>query len=311
MTTALRILLLKGGPSAEREVSLVSGAACAQALREKGHAVTEFDVGRDVAALCRAAAAGYDLVFNALHGHYGEDGCVQGVLELLGQRYTHSGLLASAMAMDKPLAKRLFAAAGLTTPGGRVVSKQEVLDGDPLPRPYVIKPPAEGSSVGVRIVRAGDNLPPITAENWQFGETVLVEPFIEGRELTVGVLGGPDGTRALGVTELRPKVGFYDYAAKYTEGKTEHLVPAPIHPQAAALAKEVAVKAHEALGCRSVTRADFRYDDTQGEPGRLYLLEVNTQPGMTPLSLVPEQAQHLGMSFPDLCQWIVEEALSR
>lgn len=311
MSGPRRILLLKGGPSAEREVSLVSGAACAQALREKGHAVTEFDLTRDIGALCRLLETGFDVVFNALHGHYGEDGCVQGLLELLGQRYTHSGVLASAMAMDKPLAKRLFADAGIATPGGRVMGKDEVLAGDPLPRPYVVKPPAEGSSVGVRIVRAGDNTVPLTAENWRFGETVLVEPFIPGRELTVGVLGDASGTRALTVTELRPKVGFYDYEAKYTEGRTEHLVPAPIHPTVLEAAKAAAVKAHEILGCRSVTRCDFRYDDTAGEPGKLYLLEINTQPGMTPLSLVPEQAAHLGMSFPDLCDWIVEEAMAR
>jgi len=311
MSAKLDILVLKGGPSAEREVSLVSGAACVPALREKGHAVTEYDMTRDVAALCRRLETPFDVVFNALHGRYGEDGCVQGVLELMGRRYTHSGLLASAMAMDKPLAKRLFAAAGLTTPSGRVVTKDEVLAGDPLPRPYVIKPPAEGSSVGVRIVRVGDNGQPFTEETWRYGPTVLVEPYIAGRELTVGVLGDASGTRALSVTELRPKVGFYDYAAKYTEGKTEHLVPAPIHKRIFEQALAAAVTAHQTLGCRGVTRADFRYDDTEGEPGQLYLLEVNTQPGMTPLSLVPEQAAHLGMSFPDLCQWIVDEAMAR
>jgi D-alanine-D-alanine ligase len=311
MTAPLSILLLKGGPSAEREVSLVSGAACTQALREKGHRVDEHDLSRDLAALTRVLAKGYDVVFNALHGHYGEDGCVQGALEVLGQRYTHSGVLASAMAMDKPLAKRLFAAAGITTPSGRVVSKEEVLAGDPLPRPYVIKPPAEGSSVGVRIVRQGDNAAPITAETWKYGDWVLVEPYIAGRELTVGVLGDSQGERALSVTELRPKVGFYDYEAKYTEGRTEHLVPAPVDPAVAEQAMATAVEAHRTLGCRSVTRADFRFDDTKGEPGQLYLLEINTQPGMTPLSLVPEQARHCGMSFPDLCQWIVEEAMSR
>ncbi len=214
MTAALDILLLKGGPSTEREVSLVTGAACAQALREKGHRVEEYDLTRDLAALSRTLLKGYDVVFNALHGHYGEDGCVQGALELMGQRYSHSGVLPSAMAMDKPLAKRLFASAGLTTPGGRVCSKAEVLAGDPLPRPYVIKPPAEGSSVGVKIVRELDNAPPMTAESWKFGDQVLVEPYIPGRELTVGVLGDGAGERPLAVTELKPKVGFYDYEAK-------------------------------------------------------------------------------------------------
>ena len=311
MSKALSILLLKGGPSAERDVSLVSGAACAQALREKNHRVTEFDLSRDLGALTRELAKGYDVVFNALHGHYGEDGCIQGALEILGQRYTHSGVLASAMAMDKPLAKRLFAAAGLTTPSGRVVHRSEFAGGDPIPRPYVIKPPAEGSSVGVRIVRERDNLPPLTAEGWKFGEYVLVEPYIAGRELTVGVLGDAEGERALTVTELRPKVGFYDYEAKYTDGRTDHLVPAPVHAAILEQAMAASVTAHRTLGCRSVTRCDFRYDDTKGEPGQLYLLEINTQPGMTPLSLVPEQARHLGMSFPDLCHWIVEEAMQR
>ena len=311
MSAKLDILLLKGGPSAEREVSLVSGAACVLALREKGHRVTEYDMTRDVAALCRRLETPFDVVFNALHGHFGEDGCVQGVLELMGRRYTHSGVLASAMAMDKPLAKRLFNAAGLTTPSGRVVTKDEVLAGDPLPRPYVIKPPAEGSSVGVRIVRVGDNAQPFTEETWRYGPAVLVEPYMAGRELTVGVLGDSAGTRAISGTELRPKVGFYDYAAKYTEGKTEHLVPAPIHKRVFEQALAAAVTAHQTLGCRGVTRCDFRYDDTAGEPGQLYLLEINTQPGMTPLSLVPEQAAHTGMPFPDLCQWIVDEAMAR
>ena len=309
MTAPLCILLLKGGPSAEREVSLVSGAACAQALREKRHKVDEHDLSRDLGALTRAVGKGYDVVFNALHGHFGEDGCVQGALELLGQRYTHSGVLASAMAMNKPLAKQLFVAAGLTTPSGRVVHRDEFAKGDPLPRPYVIKPPAEGSSVGVRIVRERDNLPPLTAEGWKFGEYVLVEPFIAGRELTVGVLGNGQGERALTVTELRPKVGFYDYEAKYTDGRTEHLVPAPVHKTALEQAMAAAVTAHRTLGCRSVTRCDFRYDDTKGDDiNKLYLLEINTQPGMTPLSLAPEQAKWAGISWPQLMTWMVDNA---
>jgi len=303
----LDIALLKGGPSAEREVSLVSGAACSQALRSLGHQVREIDVTRDVEALCRALTPKPDLVFNALHGHYGEDGCVQGLLEMLGLAYTHSGVLASAMAMDKPLSKRLFAAAGITTPEGRIVGPEDFRDGDPIPRPYVVKPMAEGSSVGVTIVRAGDNVAPISADTWHFGGHALLEPYISGRELTVSVLGD----RALTVTELRPKVGFYDYEAKYTEGKTEHLIPAGIHPEVFDRAMETALAAHRLIGCRGLSRADYRYDDTGGEPGRLYLLEINTQPGMTPLSLVPEQARHLGMDFAALCQWIVEEALSR
>ncbi len=303
----LDILLLKGGPSAEREVSLVSGAACAQALRGLGHRVVEFDLSRDLGALCQALTPKPDLVFNALHGRYGEDGCVQGILELLEVRCTHSGLLASAMAMDKPLSKQLFVAAGILMPEGRVVTLEDFRGGDPIERPYVVKPLAEGSSVGVTIMRPGDNRSPITSEAWRYGEQALLEQYIPGRELTVTVLGD----RALSVTELKPKVGFYDYEAKYTEGKTEHVVPAAVHPEVFQLALDTAVKAHGILGCSGLTRADYRYDDSAGEPGRLYLLEINTQPGMTPLSLVPEQARHLGMSFPQLCQWIVEEALTR
>lgn len=309
--SALNIVLLKGGPSAEREVSLVSGAACAQALREVGHQVREVDVGRDVTALVRALEPKPDVVFNALHGRFGEDGCVQGILEFLGLRYTHSGVLASAMAMNKPLAKQLFAAAGLTSPEGRVVSKEELLRGDPLPRPYVVKPPAEGSSVGVQIVRVGDNNPALWAEKWAFGSEVLVERYIPGRELTVGVLSDQAGTRALSVTELRPRAGFYDYEAKYTDGKTEHLVPAPVPSAVFEQAKAAAVTAHKVLGCRGVTRSDFRYNDTNEGPQGLFLLETNTQPGMTPLSLVPEQARYLGMDFPALCDWIAREALER
>lgn len=305
--TPLDIVLLKGGPSAEREVSLVSGAACAQALRSLGHRVVEFDLTRDLGALCAALTPKPDLVFNALHGHYGEDGCIQGILELLGVRYTHSGVLASAMAMDKPLSKRLFASAGIATPEGRIVRHEDFRKGDPMPRPYVVKPMAEGSSVGVTIVRERDNQAPFTAETWRYGEEALMERYIPGRELTVTVLGD----RALTVTELKPKVGFYNYEAKYTEGKTEHLIPADVDPGIFEKALDSAVTAHRLLGCRGLTRADFRYDDTAGEPGALYLLEINTQPGMTPLSLCPEQARHLGMDFPALCQWIVEEALAR
>ncbi|MEQ8653090.1 MAG: D-alanine--D-alanine ligase [Kiloniellales bacterium] len=304
---ALDILLLKGGPSAEREVSLVSGAACAQSLRSLGHKVQEFDLTRDLGALCGALTPKPDLVFNALHGRYGEDGCVQGILDLLEVRCTHSGLLASAMAMDKQLSKSLLMAEGILMPEGRVVTLEDFRDGDPMPRPYVLKPLAEGSSVGVTIIRDGGNRAPNTAAAWRYGDRALLERFIPGRELTVAVLGD----RPLTVTELKPKVGFYDYEAKYTEGKTEHEVPAEVHPEVFQLALETARKAHKVLGCSGLSRADYRYDDSEGEPGRLYLLEINTQPGMTPLSLVPEQARHLGMSFSALCQWIVEEALSR
>ena len=304
MTGAKRVVVLMGGASAERQVSLTSGAECAKGLRAAGYEVTTVDAGRDVAALVKALTPKPDVVFNALHGRYGEDGTVQGVLDLLGIPYTHSGLLASALAMDKAMAKRVFAAAGITCPAGRVIDPSELMAGDPLPRPYVVKPNSEGSSVGVRIVQKGDNLPPPEECGWHVGQPLLVEPYIAGRELTVGVMGD----RPLAVTELRPKAGFYDYAAKYTEGKTEHLVPAPVHGSILRQALDAALAAHRALGCRGVSRSDFRYDDTAGEPGKLYLLEVNTQPGMTPLSLVPEQAKHLGIPFPQLVAWMVENA---
>ena len=299
-----RIVLIKGGRSAEREVSLVSGRECAAGLREAGYEVEELDMREDLGALIRAVDPKPDLVFNALHGRYGEDGTVQGVLDWLGIPYTHSGVLASALAMDKTLAKRIFESVGLHCPVGRLVHRSAVETGDVMVRPYVVKPNNEGSSVGVHIVREGDNALPFAGIDWPFGEQVLVEPYIPGRELTVGVMGH----RPLAVTELRPRQGFYDYTAKYTEGRTEHLIPAPIHPDAYKEAMDAALSAHRVLGCRGVTRADFRYDDTQGEPGRLYLLEVNTQPGMTPLSLVPEQARHLGISFPELVRWIAEQA---
>ncbi len=299
-----RVAVLMGGRSAEREVSLVSGAACAEGLRQKGYEVVLIDVGTDVDDLLRALDPKPDAVFNALHGRFGEDGRIQGLLDLLGVPYTHSGVLASALAMDKPLAKQVFAAVGLRSPEGRVLAVDSLLKGDPFPRPYVAKPAAEGSSVGVRIVRPGDNLPPLGSDYWPFGSEVLVERYIPGRELTVAVMG----ERALGVTELRPRTGFYDYEAKYTAGKTDHLIPAPLPLKVSEAAKSMALAAHEALGCRGVTRSDFRYDDRQPGLEGLYLLEVNTQPGMTPLSLVPEQAAYCGISFGDLVAWMVEHA---
>ncbi len=299
-----RVTVLMGGTSAEREVSLVSGRECAAALREAGYGVSEIDVGPDLAALVDALEPAPDVAFNALHGRWGEDGCVQGVLELMKIPYTHSGVLASALAMDKPMAKRLFTAAGLNCPDGVIVDRETLSAGEVLPRPFVIKPLNEGSSVGVRIVTPGTNAPLDPESGWRFGDYVLVERFVPGRELTVAVMGD----RALEVTEIRPRVGFYDYEAKYTDGCADHLIPAPLPDAVRAQALEMALAAHRALGCRGVSRADFRYDDTEGEPGRLYLLEVNTQPGMTPLSLVPEQAAHLGMSFAELCSWMVENA---
>jgi D-alanine-D-alanine ligase len=303
-----RVVVLKGGLSAEREVSLDSGKACAQALREKGYEVAEVDVSRDMGALVKALTPKPDAVFNALHGRWGEDGCVQGLLELLQVPYTHSGVLASALAMDKQMAKTVVATAGVTSPEGLVIKAKNLAAGDPMPRPYVVKPVREGSSVGVRIVREGDNQPPISVHGWQPEQDLLVEPFIAGRELTVGVMGD----HALAVTEIRPVgAGFYDYDAKYSHDSkvaAMHVVPAELPPAIYEEAMAASLAAHKALGCRGVSRSDFRYDDTRGEPGRLYYLETNTQPGMTSTSLVPEQARYLGMSFPDLCAWMVEHA---
>ncbi len=304
MTAAKRVVVLMGGASVEREVSLTSGVECAKGLQSAGYEVTTVDVSRDVSALVKALTPKPDAVFNALHGRFGEDGCVQGVLDLLAIPYTHSGLLASALAMDKAVAKRVFASAGIICPDGRVIDASELMAGDPLPRPYVVKPNNEGSSVGVLIVQPGDNLPMPEECGWHVGQKLLVEPYIPGRELTVGVMGD----RPLTVTELRPRAGFYDYKAKYTEGKTEHLVPAPLPEPIFKQALDAALAAHRALGCRGVSRSDFRYDDTGGGIGKLYLLEINTQPGMTPLSLVPEQAKHLGIPFPQLVAWMVENA---
>ncbi len=297
------VVVLMGGVSSEREVSLSTGANVAAALAAEGYAVRTHDVTHDVAALVTALQPRPDAVFNALHGRWGEDGCVQGVLELLGIPYTHSGVLASALAMDKPMAKRLFADAGLPCAEGRVVGRDEVLAGDPMARPYVIKPLNEGSSVGVVIVPAEGDAAPL-AGDWPFGDRVLVERYVPGREITVAVMGD----RALGATEIRPNEGFYDYAAKYTAGRTTHLVPAPLPPDQYRLALDIALGAHNALGCRGVTRADLRYDDTRGEPGAFYLLEVNTQPGMTPLSLVPEIAASVDIPFGALVSWMVENA---
>ncbi len=298
------VAVLMGGWSAEREVSFVSGKACAAALLQAGYAVREIVVERDPRRLLAALEPRPDVVFNALHGRWGEDGTIQGLLDLIELPYTHSGLLASALAMNKPMAKRLFETAGIPVVDGRVVPRERMLAGDVMARPYVVKPLAEGSSVGVRIVRQGDNELPFEEESWPYGDEVLVERYIPGRELTVSVMGD----RALAVTELRPDDGFYDYAHKYTDGRTLHLVPAPVPDEISRACMDYALAAHRTLGCRGVSRADFRYDDTRGEPGRLYLLEINTQPGMTPLSLVPEQAAYLGMSFAELVSWMVEHA---
>ena len=300
-----RVAVLYGGVSAEREVSLNSGKGVAAALYERGFEVRLIDVGRDVGQLVSELTPPPEVVFNALHGQFGEDGRVQGVLDLLGIKYTHSGVLASALAMDKAMARKAFAAAGIPVCEGMVVSREAMLANvDPMPRPYVVKPIAEGSSVGVRIVQAGDTDAPFDAEGWTFGDHALVERFIPGRELTVTVMG----ERALAVTEIRTTQGFYDYRNKYTAGQSEHVLPAPVPDEVYQRCLDLSVQAHAALGCRGVSRADFRYDDTPGGTGELILLEVNTQPGMTELSLVPEQAQYVGISFGELVEWCVEEA---
>ena len=310
MNATLHIAVLMGGWSAEREVSLSSGAGIADALESLGHRVTRIDMDRDVALRLREAAP--DLVFNALHGTPGEDGSVQGMMDLMGLRYTHSGMATSVIAIDKVLTKQALVPAGLPMPGGRVVKSADVFEGDPLARPYVLKPVNEGSSVGVAIVTDEGNYGnPIAREAtgpWQEFEELLAEPYVRGRELTTAVLAGPDGPRALGVTELRPKSGWYDYDAKYTDGMTEHLFPAPIPDEIAAACASLALEAHRLLGCKGCSRADFRWDDQRGVDG-LFLLEVNTQPGMTPLSLVPEQAKHNGMTYAELVQAIVDEAM--
>ncbi|MFN3449074.1 MAG: D-alanine--D-alanine ligase [Roseococcus sp.] len=299
------VAVLYGGVSAEREVSLSSGRQVIAALREAGFEVTPIEVTEDLPAVLGAlAAARPEAVFNALHGRFGEDGSIQGVLDWLGLPYTHSGVRASAVAMDKAAAKAVFRAHGLPVAEHRVVSPAELAEADPLPRPYVVKPVDEGSSVGVAILREGDNRRREIALSWRHGPRIMAESYIPGRELTVAVMG----ERALAVTEIATEAGFYDYEAKYAAGGSRHLLPAPVHPAIAEEALRVALAAHRALGCRGVSRADFRYDDTTGEPGRLYLLEVNTQPGMTPTSLLPEQAAHLGIPFPDLCAWMVREA---
>jgi D-alanine-D-alanine ligase len=289
-----------GGWSAEREVSLVSGQAAAEALAERGYRVSAIDVGRDLAA--RLAELRPDVVYNALHGRYGEDGTVQGLLEIMGIPYSHSGVLASSLAMNKAMAKRLFATAGLRCPEGRLMTVDALRDEvAPMPPPYVVKPNQEGSSVGVKIVREPGERP-IDRNQWPYGPEVLVERYIPGRELTVGVLG----ERALAVTEIRHRHGFFDYHAKYTANEAQHLIPAPLAPELYQQALDQALAAHRLLGCRGVSRADFRLDDR--DPEGLYLLEVNTQPGMTPISLVPEQAAYAGIEFAELVEQLVLEA---
>ena len=295
------VAVLLGGLSSEREVSLVSGRECAAALERLGAKVSRIDAGRDVAdALSKARP---DVVFNALHGAWGEDGCVQGVLETLAIPYTHSGVLASALAMDKAKSKAVLAAAGVKVPGGGLYDRFRAARDHVMAPPYVVKPNAEGSSVGVFLVFEGANRPPqqLAQADWSYGDEVMVEPYIAGKELAVAVMGH----EALTVTEIVPRTGFYDYEAKYGEGGSAHVVPAPIPPAAFDRALRMAEAAHAALGCRGLTRSDFRYDDLKD---LLVLLEVNTQPGMTPTSLAPEQAALKGLGFDDLVRWITEDA---
>lgn len=298
-----RVTVLMGGTSSEREVSLRSGAAAAKALVEAGFAVEAVDVGADISKLVADIAASKpDVVFNALHGRFGEDGCVQGLLNLMGIPYTHSGLLASAAAMDKAFSRQLFAQAGLPVAKGVVVRRQDG-GADPMERPFVVKPVNEGSSVGVYILKQGDNRDPLG--EWPFqADHVLVEEFVPGRELTVAVMGD----RALGCLEITSERGFYDYDAKYAPGGSRHIMPAPVPADIYAEACRLAVEAHTVLGCRGVSRADLRYDDTQAGRSRLVILEVNTQPGMTATSLVPDIASYCGISFPELVRWMVEQA---
>jgi D-alanine-D-alanine ligase len=300
------VAVLMGGWSAEREVSLRSGENCAQALEAEGYRVTRVDVDRNLAA--RLSDLRPDACFNALHGKWGEDGCVQGILEILGIPYTHSGVLASALAMHKERAKVAFRRAGVPVAESMVVSREEAARAHVMPPPYVIKPPAEGSSVGVYIVHEDHAHPPqeLTRPDWPYGEDVMVEKFVAGRELTCAVVG----SEPLGITEILPAEGlaFYDYEAKYAPGGSRHILPAQLSPNIYDSIQKLSLDAHRALGCRGVSRADFRFDDRPGGTGELICLEVNTQPGMTSTSLVPELAVHAGWTFGELVRWIVEDA---
>ncbi|WP_339915383.1 D-alanine--D-alanine ligase [uncultured Brevundimonas sp.] len=301
----LHVAVLMGGLSSEREVSLSSGRMCADALEGQVARVSRVDAGRDLAQVLTELKP--DVVFNALHGEWGEDGCVQGVLETLGIPYTHSGVLASALAMDKDKSKAVLKAAGVIVPGGGLFDRFEVARRHVIPPPYVIKPNAEGSSVGVYVVMEGANRPvaELAEDSWTYGEQVMVEPFIAGKELAVTVLGEKSGPRALTITDITPTRGFYDYEAKYAVGGSSHVLPAELPPHVFEKALRESERAHAAMGCRGVTRSDFRYDDIKDD---LVLLEVNTQPGMTPTSLVPEQAAHTGMDYKTLVRWMVEDA---
>jgi D-alanine-D-alanine ligase len=298
------VAVLMGGLSAEREVSLTGGRAAVTALEERGYRVSPIDVDR---RLCQQLAeVKPDVVYNALHGPLGEDGTIQGMLEILAIPYSHSGVLASALAMDKAMAKKVFVAAGIRCPESVMTTIHHLHDGVSMEPPYVVKPNREGSSVGVTIVKTEEDGLPLR-NNWPYDPDIIIERYIEGRELTVSVLGtAGEGDRPLGVTEIRPRNDFFDYHAKYTEGQTEHLLPAPVSTVTYQRAMDDALTAHRALGCRGVTRADFML--AEDDPDALYLLEINTTPGMTPISLVPEQAAHVGIDFGDLVELLVEEA---
>ena len=303
--TDKHVAVLMGGFSSERPVSLSSGNACASALESEGYRVTRVDVGRDVAAVLSELKP--DVAFNALHGPFGEDGTIQGILEYLQIPYTHSGVLASALAMDKQQAKCIAAAAGIPVAEAKVLDRFEIGAVHPIAPPYVVKPVREGSSFGVVIVGEGQSHPPqvIGSSEWRYGDQVMVERYVYGRELTCGVMGNG----ALGVTEVVPTSNaFYDYDAKYAAGGSKHVIPAQISPNIYQKIQSLAVKAHQAMGCRGVSRSDFRYDDRASEDGEVIWLEINTQPGMTPTSLVPEMAAHAGRSFGELVRWMVEDA---
>ncbi|MDG1996878.1 MAG: D-alanine--D-alanine ligase [Emcibacteraceae bacterium] len=291
------VAVLKGGWSNEREVSLVSGAAVSEGLREAGYEVTEIDVQNDIHDVLKEISP--DAVFNGLHGTWGEDGCVQGILETLEIPYTHSGVKASALAMDKVLSKKLFQSIGIPCAPDMIVKSQDIFNKDPMERPFVIKPNNDGSSVGVVIIDNDDELSPEMDGPWNGSDSLMIEKYIPGRELTVSVMGD----RALCVTELKPKAGFYDYKAKYQDGMTVHIIPAMLTDLQEKSLKDMSLKAHQILGCRGISRSDFRMDGND-----IYILETNTQPGMTPLSLVPEQANHLGISFSELVHWMMEDA---
>lgn len=303
--TDLHVAVLMGGLSPEREVSLSSGQGCADALEGQVTRVSRIDAGRDLAEVLTRLKP--DVALNALHGVWGEDGCVQGILETLRIPYTHSGVLASALAMDKDKSKAVLKAAGVVVPGGGLYDRFEVARRHVIEPPYVIKPNAEGSSVGVYLVPTGANGPvsQVGDSDWTYGDLVMVEPYIPGKELCVAVLGELSGPRALTVTDITPTKGFYDYEAKYAPGGSVHRLPADLPPHVFERCLRESELAHAAMGCRGVSRSDFRYDDVNDV---LVLLEVNTQPGMTPTSLVPEQAAHIGMDYKDLVRWMVEDA---